>query len=129
MTDPIADMLTRIRNAVAKKQEVVEIPASKIKLAIAEILKQEGFIRDFHRAEWKGQGKLMVHLKYVGKEAAITGVKRVSRPGRRVYLHYREIKPVFDGRGIGVLSTPKGVLTDVSAKEKKLGGELLLNIW
>jgi small subunit ribosomal protein S8 len=129
MTDPIADMLTRIRNAVAKRQEVVEVPASKVKLAIAEILKKEGFIRDFHQAEWKRQGKLMVHLKYVGKEAAITGIRRVSRPGRRVYMHYKDIKPVYDGWGVGLFSTPKGILTDASAKEMKLGGELLLNIW
>jgi small subunit ribosomal protein S8 len=129
MTDPIADMLTRIRNAVTKKQEVVEVPASKTKTAIAEILKKEGFIKDYHRAEWKKQGKLMVHLKYVGKEAAITGLKRISRPGRRVYMHYKDIKPLFHGRGMGLLSTPKGILTDASAKEMKLGGELLLNIW
>lgn len=129
MTDPIADMLTRLRNALGKRREVVEVPASKLKLAIAELLKQEGFIKDYHQAEWKGQGKIMVHLKYRGKEPVITGLKRVSRPGRRVYYNYKEIKPVLHGHGMAVFSTPKGLMTDSKAKELKIGGEFLLSIW
>lgn len=129
MTDPISDMLTRIRNALAKSFDVVEMPSSQIKVAIAEILKQEGFIKDFHQTDWKGQGKIMVHLKYVGKEAVITGMKRISSPGRRVYLGYKKIKPVLHGRGVAVLSTPKGILSDSKAREMKVGGEILLNVW
>ncbi|MDX1386340.1 MAG: 30S ribosomal protein S8 [bacterium] len=129
MTDPISDMLTRIRNALAKRHEVVEVPFSKMKIAIAEIFKNEGYIKDFHTADWKGQGKILIHLKYVGKEPAIIGLKRVSSPGRRRYVGYQEVKPVFNGTGVGVISTPKGILTDAKAREMKLGGEHLLNIW
>ncbi len=129
MTDPISDMLTRVRNALAKSHEIVEVPASKIKEALAQILKSEGYIRDFHLADYKGQGKIRIHLKYFEKKPAIEGLKRVSRPGRRVYLGYEDIRPVFSGTGISVLSTPKGILTDAKAREMKVGGEHLLNIW
>ncbi len=130
MTDPIADMLTRIRNALAKCHEVVEIPFSNMKKHIAEILKEEGFIRDFHVADYKGQGKILVHLKYTGKrKPAIIGLKRISKPGRRQYLGYQDLKPVLNGSGVAILSTSKGILTDRMAREQKLGGELLASIW
>jgi small subunit ribosomal protein S8 len=130
MTDPISDMLTRIRNATRARHEVVEVPASKIKLAIARLLKDEGYIRDFHNVDYKGQGKILINLKYVGKrQPIIAGLKRVSKPGRRVYVKYSDIKPVFNGLGVAILSTPKGVVTDKAAKELKVGGELLLSVW
>lgn len=130
MTDPISDMLVRIRNAQAKRHEVVEVPSSKIKLAIVEILKQKGYIKDFHTADYKGQGKILIHLKYSRKnEPLIQGLKRISTPGRRHYVSCREIKPVFGGTGIAIISTPKGILTDQAAREMKVGGEVLVNIW
>ncbi len=130
MTDPIADMLTRIRNAVTARHEMVEVPASKLKLAIAELLKSEGFIKDFHNMDYKGQGKILINLKYTGKkQPTIMGLRRLSKPGRRLYVKYEDIKPIFNGLGVAILSTPKGVMTDRSAKENKVGGELLLSIW
>jgi len=130
MTDPIADMLTRIRNALTARHEIVEVPASKLKLSIAQLLKDEGFIRDFHVVEHKGQGKIMVSLKYSGKnQPTIVGLRRMSTPGRRVYVGYKDLKPVFNGLGMAILSTPKGLLTDRAAKEQKIGGELLLSVW
>jgi small subunit ribosomal protein S8 len=93
-------------------------------------LKDEGYIRDFHNVDYKGQGKILINLKYVGKkQSIIAGLKRVSKPGRRVYVKYSDIKPVFNGLGVAILSTPKGVVTDKAAKELKVGGELLLSIW
>lgn len=129
MTDPIADMLTRVRNALAKRHEVVEVPNSKLKEAITQILKSEGYIRDFHLADYKNQGMIRIHLKYHDKKPAIEGLRRVSRPGRRIYLKHDNIKPVYHGTGVAVLSTPKGILTDSKARELKVGGELLLNVW
>ncbi len=130
MTDPISDMLTRIRNAVQARHEVVEIPTSKMKLSIAQLLKDEGYIRDFHVVDFKGQGKILINLKYTGKnQPTIMGLKRLSTPGRRVYVGYRDIKPILNGLGVAILSTPKGLLTDRSAREMKVGGELLLSIW
>lgn len=130
MTDPIADMLTRIRNAVTARHEVVEIPASKMKIAVAELLKEEGFIRDFHVVDYKNQGKILVTLKYRGKnQSCIVGLRRLSKPGCRHYVGYQEIQPVLNGLGVAILSTPKGVLTDKKARELKVGGELLLSIW
>ena len=130
MTDPIADMLTRIRNAVHKRHDVVEVPSSKIKLALAGIFKQEGFIRDFHTMDYKNQGKILINLKYVGdKVPTIVGLQRVSKPGRRMYLSYKDIKPYLSGTGVTVFSTPKGILTDQAAREQKVGGEVLFNIW
>ncbi len=130
MTDPIADMLTRIRNAVRARHEVVEIPASKMKVAVAQLLKDEGFIKDFHVVDFKNQGKILVNLKYRGKnQSVIMGLRRLSKPGRRVYVGYEKIQPVLNGLGVAILSTPKGVLTDKKARELKVGGELLLSIW
>ena len=130
MTDPIADMLTRIRNAVHARHEVVEIPASRLKLAIAEQLKAGGYIRDFHSVDYKGQGKILINLKYVGKgQSGISGLRRMSTPGRRVYVGYRDLKPVFNGMGMAIISTPQGIVNDKVAREMKLGGELLLSVW
>ncbi|MCE9625281.1 MAG: 30S ribosomal protein S8 [Deltaproteobacteria bacterium] len=130
MTDPIADMLTRIRNAARARHDVVEIPASKLKTAVAQLLKDEGFIRDFHTVDYKNQGKILVTLKYRGKnQSCIMGLKRLSRPGRRVYVGYEKIQPVLNGLGVAIISTPKGLLTDKKARELKVGGELLLSIW
>ncbi|MFO1462673.1 MAG: 30S ribosomal protein S8 [bacterium] len=130
MTDPIADMLTRIRNAVQARHEVVEIPASKLKIAVAQLLKDEGFIKDFHVVDYKNQGKILVNLKYRGKnQSVIMGLRRLSKPGRRVYVGYEKIQPVLNGLGVAILSTPKGLMTDKQARENKVGGELLLSIW
>ncbi len=130
MTDPIADMLTRIRNANAVRHESVEIPASRLKWEIAEILKREGFIRDAEYIEDNKQGIIRIFLKY-GKnnERVITGLKRISKPGLRVYTKSNEIPRVLRGLGIAILSTSKGVKTDREARQEKVGGEVLAYIW
>ncbi|MED3661724.1 30S ribosomal protein S8 [Ureibacillus sp. FSL K6-8385] len=130
MTDPIADMLTRIRNANMVGHEKLEVPASKIKREIAEILKREGFIRDVEYIEDNKQGILRIFLKY-GKnnERVITGLKRISKPGLRVYAKTDEIPKVLNGLGIAILSTSQGVLTDKEARAKKVGGEVLAYVW
>ncbi len=126
MTDPIADMLTRIRNAVMVKHDYVTIPSSKVKLAIAKVLKDEGFIRDYESFE-EGPGRFMkVQLNYTeNKEPLLTGLKRVSRPGLRVYVQKREIPRVFNGLGIAILSTPKGIMAGQQAWRAQMGGEVL----
>ena len=126
MTDPIADMLTRIRNANQMRYEDVEIPASKIKNEIAKILKEEGFINDY-----KIEGRtLTVNLKYADKkERVITGLKRISKPGLRVYAKSEELPRVLNGLGIAIISTSKGIMTDKEARKQKLGGEVLAYIW
>lgn len=130
MTDPIADMLTRIRNAVAVKHDHVTIPASKMKLAIAKVLKDEGFIRDFEAFEEGPRRFLRVHLNYTeNKEPLLTGLKRVSRPGLRVYVQKREIPRVFNGLGIAILSTPKGIMAGQQAWRAQTGGEVLCYVW
>lgn len=130
MTDPISDMLTRIRNAVTAKHDVVEVPSSKVKLSIAKLLKEGGYIKDYHEAEYKGQGKILINLKYTDKKRpSIVGMRRISTPGRRVYVGYRDLRPVLGGLGMAILSTSKGLVTDQEAKKMKLGGEPLLNIW
>jgi small subunit ribosomal protein S8 len=136
MTDPIADMLTRIRNAVAAKHDNVQMPASKVKLAIAQVLKDEQFIRDFEVGEEPGRrGRaphkvLKVQLSYSGKrEAVLTGLQRVSKPGLRVYVQKREIPRVYGGLGIAILSTPQGIMTGQQAWRKRLGGEVLCYVW
>lgn len=130
MTDPIADMLTRIRNANAVRHESVEIPASRLKREIAEMLKREGFIRDAEYIEDNKQGIIRIFLKY-GKnnERVITGLKRISKPGLRVYTNSNEIPRVLRGLGIAILSTSKGVKTDREARQEKVGGEVLAYIW
>ena len=130
MTDPIADMLTRIRNALVVKMEMVEMPASNIKKAIGDILVQEGYIKSITKVENGNQGVLKVKLKYApGKERVITGLKRISKPGLRVYAKKNEIPKVLGGLGIAILSTSKGVMTDKQARSEGLGGEVLCYIW
>lgn len=130
MTDPIADMLTRIRNANIVRHEIVEIPASNVKREIAEILKREGFIRDAEYIEDTKQGIIRVFLKYgPNNERVITGLKRISKPGLRVYAKSTEIPKVLGGLGIAIISTSQGVLTDKEARIKKTGGEVLAYIW
>ena len=130
MTDPIADMLTRIRNAVTVKHEYVNIPASKMKVAIAKVLKDEGFIRDFETFEEGPRRFLRVHLSYTDKrEPLLSGLKRVSRPGLRVYVEKREIPRVYNGLGIAILSTPKGIMAGQQAWRMQTGGEILCSVW
>lgn len=130
MTDPIADMLTRIRNANVVRHEVVELPASNIKKEIANILKDEGFIRDAEFIEDDKQGIIRLFLKYgPNNERVITGLKRISKPGLRVYVKSEEVPKVLGGLGIAVLSTSKGVMTDKEARRQQVGGEVLAYIW
>lgn len=130
MTDPIADMLTRIRNANVARHEVVEVPSSRIKKAIAEILKAEGFIRDYEYVDDKKQGILKIYLKYgPNKERVITDLKRISKPGLRVYVGRNEIPKVLRGLGIAILSTPRGVMSDKQARREGVGGEVLCYVW
>jgi small subunit ribosomal protein S8 len=130
MTDPIADLLTRIRNAQRAGLEQIEVPSSKIKQRICEVLRDEGFIREVaHKPDGK-QGVLTVVLKYDGdRRPAISEIKRQSKPGLRRYVSYVDIPPVMNGLGIAVLSTSKGVMVDREARKKQLGGELLATIW
>ncbi|MDD3391961.1 MAG: 30S ribosomal protein S8 [Bacilli bacterium] len=130
MTDPIADMLTRMRNANQMRYKEVEIPASKIKLEIARILKDEGFINDYKVKKNEVQNVLVVNLKYGDKkERVITGLKRISKPGLRVYANHEELPKVLNGLGIAIVSTSKGVMTDKEARKDNLGGEVLAYIW
>ena len=130
MTDPIADMLTRIRNAVTVKHDYVNIPASKMKTAIAKVLKDEGFVRDFETFEEGPRRFLRVHLSYTDKrEPILNGLKRVSRPGLRVYVEKREIPRVYNGLGIAILSTPKGIMAGQQAWRMQTGGEILCYVW
>ena len=130
MTDPIADMLTRIRNAVMAKHDYVNIPASKMKAAIADVLQKEGFIRGYDVVE-EGPRKLMrVQLNYTGKkEPVLSGLKRVSKPGLRVYAQKREIPRVYGGLGVAILSTPQGVMTGQDAWRRRIGGEIICYVW
>jgi len=130
MTDPIADMLTRIRNANMVRHEKVDIPSSKIKESIAQILKDEGYIENFKIIEDVRQNIIRIQLKYdVDKKAVISKIERVSKPGRRVYVGNDEIPSVLRGYGVSVISTPKGILTDRNARKEKVGGEVLFKIW
>jgi small subunit ribosomal protein S8 len=130
MTDPIADMLTRIRNANMVRHESVEFPASRVKREIAEILKREGFIRDAEYIEDNKQGIIRVFLKYgPNKERVITGLKRISKPGLRVYVKASEVPRVMRGLGIAILSTNKGILTDKEARQHNVGGEVIAYVW
>jgi small subunit ribosomal protein S8 len=128
--DPIADMLTRIRNASMVNHKQVVMPASKIKAAIAGILKAEGFIDNYTVTDEKPQPNLVLRLKYTGRgDSVITGVDRVSKPGKRVYTSHRDIPWVRAGLGITILSTPKGLMTGREARKAKLGGEVICNVW
>jgi small subunit ribosomal protein S8 len=130
MTDPIADMLTRIRNANMVGHEKVEIPGSNVKRAIAEILKNEGFIRDAEFIPDNKQGVIRVFLKFgANSERVITGLKRISKPGLRVYAKSNEIPRVLGGLGIAILSTSTGIMTDKEARSKQVGGEVLCYVW
>jgi small subunit ribosomal protein S8 len=130
MSDPIADMLTRIRNANVVRHETVEIPASMIKREIAEILKKEGFIRDAEYIEDNKQGIIRLFLKYgPNNERVISGLKRISKPGLRVYTKSQEVPRVLGGLGIAIISTSHGVMTDKEARQSKSGGEVICYIW
>ena len=130
MTDPIADFLTRIRNANSVHHDKVEIPASKMKKTMAQILKDEGMIKDFEQVEDGKQGILRVTLKYgPNKQKVITGLKRISRPGLRVYAKKDEVPRILGGLGIAIISTSQGVMTDKQARKRGLGGEVLCYVW
>ena len=130
VTDPIADMLTRIRNANQMRYKEVEVPASKMKLEIARILKEEGFINDYKVKKNDVQSILVLYLKYSDKkERVITGLKRISKPGLRVYAKAEELPRVLNGLGIAIVSTSKGVMTDKQARRDSIGGEVLAFVW
>ena len=130
ITDPIADMLTRIRNAGTAKHETVDVPASKMKQSIAEILLNEGYIKSYQLVDDGTQGIIRITLKYLpGKVKAISGLKRVSKPGLRVYAGADELPRVLKGLGIAIISTSKGVMTDKQARSKHVGGEVLAFVW
>lgn len=130
MTDPIADMLTRIRNGVSVERPHVEVPASKVKRGVADVLKREGYIWDWQEVEGSPVNGLRIDLKYgPNGERVIRKIKRVSKPGRRVYSRAKELAPVLNGLGISVVSTSHGVLSDREARQRNLGGEVLCEIW
>lgn len=130
VTDPIADMLTRIRNACLVRHTQVVMPSSKIKVEIAKILAKEGFIQGYSVVDEKPYPKLVIGLKYTGRaKSVITGIQRISKPGRRVYTSYKDIPWVRSGLGISIVSTPSGVMTGRNARRTKVGGEILCNVW
>ncbi|PYY01700.1 MAG: 30S ribosomal protein S8 [Acidobacteria bacterium] len=130
LTDPVADLLTRIRNAVSARQQKLDVPASKLKMEIARILKEEGYISNFKATEENGRKVLRVYLKYSSNnDAAITNLARISRPGCRVYVGHEEIPRVLGGLGINILTTPKGVMTGRQARKSGIGGEILCEVW
>jgi small subunit ribosomal protein S8 len=130
MTDPIADMLTRIRNAVRVERPHVDMPLSKVKRGLAEVLKREGYIWDWEEVAGEPAGQLRVHLKYgPNGERVIRRIRRISKPGRRVYSGSTRLKPVLGGLGIFVISTSRGVISDREARQRKLGGEVLCEVW
>ena len=130
MTDPISDLLARIRNAQLAKHDRLDVPASRLKLEVIKLLKDEGFIKNFREVEDTPVGKIRVFLRYSAEGMpAITHLEKVSKPGRRVYRKAEELKPVRNGLGIGIVSTSQGLLTDVQARERRVGGELLCEVW
>lgn len=130
MTDPIADMLTRIRNSNMVKQQKVDMPSSNLKVNIATVLKAEGFIKNYKVIPDQKQGVLRIYLKYIDeKETVITEIKKISKPGGRVYVGSEDIPKVKNGIGVAILSTSKGILTDKSAREAGVGGELICTVW
>ncbi|MDY6852716.1 MAG: 30S ribosomal protein S8 [Thermodesulfobacteriota bacterium] len=130
MTDPIADLLTRIRNGLMAKLERVDIPASRMKISIARILKEEGYIKNFKLIKDNKQGVLRVFLKYTPENVpVIQGIKRVSKPGCRVYVGSKEILPVLSGLGVGIVSTSKGLMSDREARRRNVGGEMICSVW
>lgn len=130
MTDPIADFLTRIRNAQKARFDKLDIPASKMKASLARILKEEGYIKNFKLIRDNRQGIIRIHLKYgETRENIISGINRVSRPGCRIYVGHDEIPRILNGMGINILSTSKGIMTDRQARKEHIGGELLCSVW
>lgn len=129
MSDVIADMLTRIRNASNAKHATVDVPASNMKKAIAEILMTEGYIKDYKIVEDGKQGVIRITLKYVGKEKAIKGIRRVSKPGLRIYTNCEDMPRVMNGLGVAIISTSKGIMTDRKARKENIGGEVLAFVW
>lgn len=130
MTDPVADMLTRIRNANRMKHDKVEIPASRLKSDILSVLKEEGFIVDYNVIKSGPQGTIVVALKYTpGKDRVIKGLKRISKPGLRVYVSHENLPKVLNGLGVAIISTSKGVMTDRQARSTNIGGEVLAYVW
>ena len=129
ITDPIADMLTRIRNANAQRHETVDVPSSKMKKSIAEILLEEGYIKGYEEIEDGVQGTIRISLKYVNKQKVIAGLKRISKPGLRVYATKDELPKVLGGLGIALISTSKGIMTDKKARQEGIGGEVLAFVW
>ena len=129
MQDPLSDMLTRIRNAQMAGKTEVEMPGSKLKAAVAKVLKDEGYIKSFRIYEDNLQGIIRVYLKYKDEQPAIRGIKRVSKPGRRSYVKRDEIPRVLNGLGLAILSTSSGVMTDIECREKGVGGEVLGHVW
>ena len=129
MSDVIADMLTRIRNANSAKHETVDVPASNLKKAIADILVAEGFVKGYEIVEDGKQGTIRITLKYKNKQRVIQGLKRVSKPGLRVYSNCEDMPKVMNGLGIAIVSTPKGIMTDKQARKENVGGEVLAFVW
>ena len=129
ISDPIADMLTRIRNAIMVKHDDVLVPVSRVKLSIAKILREEGFIDRYEVIKGKSHSMIKIHLKYTDDQPSLSGLERISKPGLRVYVGRREIPRVYGGLGIAILSTPKGILTGQEAWRNHLGGELLCYVW
>ncbi|MFH1156805.1 MAG: 30S ribosomal protein S8 [Pseudomonadota bacterium] len=129
ISDPVADMLTRIRNGGKAEFAKVDIPGSKLKLEVARVLKEQGYIKNFKFVEDDKQGILRVYLKYIDDKPVIYGLERISKPSRRIYKKSKDIKPVLNGLGISIVSTSKGVMTDKQAREMNVGGEVLCNIW
>jgi small subunit ribosomal protein S8 len=130
VTDPIADMLTRIRNAIMARYDSVLVPASKMKLAVARILKEEGFISDYEVVRGKSHRVIKIHIRYTDKnQSVISGLERASKPGLRIYVQQKEIPRVYGGLGIAILSTSKGVMTGYQAWRQGIGGELLCYVW
>ncbi len=130
MTDPIADMLTRIRNAVRVERPQVEMPMSKVKRGLAEVLKREGYIWDWEELETRPANQIRIHLKYgPNGEQVIRRIRRISKPGRRVYSGAAEMRPILGGLGISIVSTSRGVISDREARQRKLGGEVLCEVW
>lgn len=130
ISDPIADMLTRIRNAAKARFNSVDIPGSKLKVELAKILKEEGYVRNYKFLKDGKQGILRVYLKYgSGQSSIIYSIKRISKPSRRVYVKSKDVKPVYNGLGVAILSTSKGVMTDKTARRENVGGEILCHVW
>jgi len=130
MSDPIADMLTRVRNAIKAKFDSVDIPGSNIKVELAKILKQEGFIKNYKFIQDDKQGVLRVYLKYTETRSnVVLGINRISKPSRRVYMKAKDLKPVLNGMGISILTTSKGIMTDKMARKENVGGEIICNVW